>query len=80
MNCSGPDLLSPRHRLEDRIGNPCTYFLKGTFIRMVFILTFHTEAVHHFLLHAGYQSLVQGAGRERSWFRTSFTCELMSSS
>lgn len=32
MNCSGPDLLSPRHRLEDRIGNSCTYFLKGTFI------------------------------------------------
>lgn len=54
MNCSGPDLLSPRHRLEDRIGgNPCTYFLKEAFIRMVLMLTFHTEGIHHFLLHAG---------------------------
>lgn len=79
MNCSGPDLLSPRHRWEDRIGNPCTYFLKGTFIRMVFMLTFHTEGVHHFLLHAAYQSLVQRAGRERLCLRTSSPCELMSS-
>lgn len=54
MNCSGPDLLSPRHRLEDRIGgNPCTYFLKEAFIRVVLMLTFHTEGIHHFLLHAG---------------------------
>lgn len=54
MNCSGPDLLSPRHRLEDRTGNPCTYFLKRTFIRMMFMLTFHTEVVHHSLLHTGW--------------------------
>lgn len=75
-NCSDPDLLSPKAQTGRQNRKPKHVFSKGNIYKDSVYVDLSHRGCPPLLVTcwvvSGSQSLVQRAGKERSWLRTSF--------